>query len=65
MTGKPEYVLGIPLFEKMTLTLAGGKKLVITAKPGVRSSISLDGKVFAKTAISHTELLGAGRMEFS
>jgi putative alpha-1,2-mannosidase len=63
--GKPEYVLGAPLFEKMTLTLAGEKKLVITAKPGARGSVTVNGKAFAKTVISHVELLGAGRMEFS
>jgi predicted alpha-1,2-mannosidase len=63
--GKPEYVLGAPLFEKMTLTRADGKKLVITAKPGAHGSVTVDGKAFAKTVISHAELLGAGRMEFS
>jgi len=63
--GKPEYVLGAPLFEKMTLTLAGEKKLVITAKPGARGSVTVNGKAFAKTVISHVELLGAGSMEFS
>jgi predicted alpha-1,2-mannosidase len=63
--GKPEYVLGAPLFERMTLTMSGGKKLVITAKPGARGSVTVDGKAFAKTVISHAELLKAGRMEFS
>jgi predicted alpha-1,2-mannosidase len=62
--GKPEYVLGAPLFEKMTLTLSGGKKLVITAK-GSSGSLRVDGNAYAKRGISHAELLGAGTMEFS
>ena len=56
--------LGAPLFERMTLTLSGGKKLVITAK-GSSGSLRVDGVAFAKPVISHAELLKAGRMEFS
>jgi putative alpha-1,2-mannosidase len=52
------------LFEQMTLTLAGGKKLVITGK-GSSGLVRVDGKAFAKPVISHVELLKAGRMEFS
>ena len=62
--GKPEYVLGAPLFEKMTLTLSGGKKLVITSK-GSSGSLRVDGKPYAKRGISHKELLGVETMEFS
>ena len=62
--GKAEYVLGAPLFEKMTLTVSGGKKLVITAK-GNGASVKVNGKAYAKSVISHTELLGAGTLEFS
>jgi predicted alpha-1,2-mannosidase len=63
--GKPEYVLGAPLFEKMTLTLGDGKKLVITATQTSKGSVTVDGKAFAKRTISHVELMKAGTMEFS
>jgi putative alpha-1,2-mannosidase len=62
--GKPEYVLGAPLFEKMTLTLADGKRLVITAK-GSSGSLRVDGKAYTKRVISHADVLKAGTMEFS
>lgn len=62
--GKPEYVLGAPLFEKMTLTVAGGKKLKITAK-GSSGTVRVGGKAYAKRAIAHADLLQAGTMEFA
>ena len=62
--GKAEYVLGAPLFEKMTLTLSGGKKLVITRR-GDAGSLRVGGKAHAGVAISHKELLAAGTMEFA
>jgi predicted alpha-1,2-mannosidase len=62
--GKPEYVLGSPLFEKMTLTPSGGKKLVITAKGG-GGSVRVGGKAHARVVISHKDLLAAGTLEFS
>jgi putative alpha-1,2-mannosidase len=62
--GKAEYVLGAPLFEKMTLTVGDGKKLVITRR-GDAGSLRVGGKAYAGVVIAHKELLGAGTLEFS
>ncbi len=62
--GKPEYVLGAPLFDKMTLTLSGGKRLVITRK-GSSGSLHVNGKAYTKRVIAHADLLNAGTMEFA
>jgi predicted alpha-1,2-mannosidase len=62
--GKPEYVLGAPLFDEMTLTLSGGKRLVITKK-GAAGSVRIGGKAHDGVTISHKDLLAAGTLEFS
>lgn len=65
-----QYVLGTPLFKKMTLSLANGKKLVINA-PGNSDankyvqSLSLNGKPVANNWISHTELLKGGSLNWT
>lgn len=67
--GKAEYVLGAPLFDKVTLTLPQEKRLVITAKgnnsgtPFVES-IQWNGKTQAGTTISHADLMRGGSLEF-
>ncbi|MBS1821673.1 MAG: GH92 family glycosyl hydrolase, partial [Acidobacteria bacterium] len=62
--GKAEYVLGAPLFDRMTLTVGDGKKLVITRR-GDAGSLRVGGKAHAGVAIAHKELIGAGTLEFA
>jgi predicted alpha-1,2-mannosidase len=62
--GKPEYVLGAPFFDRMTLTLDGGKKLVIT-KRGDSGSLKLNGKAHTGVVITHKDVAAGGTMEFA
>jgi predicted alpha-1,2-mannosidase len=62
--GKPEYVLGAPFFDKMTLTLSGGKKLVITRR-GDSSSLKLNGKAHEGVLLSHNDVIAGGTLEFA
>jgi putative alpha-1,2-mannosidase len=61
--GKAEYVLGAPLFDKMTLTLSDGKKLVITRR-GDSGSVRVGGKAHAGVVIAHKDVVGGGTLEF-
>ncbi len=62
--GKPEYVLGAPFFDRMTLTLSGGKKLVIT-KRGDSGSLKLNGRTHTGVVITHKDVVAGGTMEFA
>ncbi|WP_229213665.1 GH92 family glycosyl hydrolase [Dyadobacter psychrotolerans] len=65
--GTPDYVLGSPVFQEVTLNTGKGKKFVIEAKgvsdnaPYIQSA-TLNGKVFTKTYLTHTELTQGGRL---
>jgi predicted alpha-1,2-mannosidase len=61
--GKPEYVLGAPFFDRMTLTLSGGRKLVITGK-GSSGQLKVNGKTHAGVVISHKDVVAGGTLEF-
>ena len=63
------YVFGSPLFERVTLSLAGGNKLVIEAKRQSRSSIyiesvELNGKPHANAWFAHADVAGGARFVF-
>lgn len=63
------YVFGTPLFDRATLTLAGGKKLVIEARRATAASIyirraQLNGKPHARAWFSHQEIAGGGNFVF-
>lgn len=62
--GKPEYVLGAPFFDRMTLIVGGGKKLVITRK-GSSASVKLNGKPVQGVVVSHKAIVTGGTMEFA
>ncbi len=68
--GKPEYVLGSPLFREVTLKLEGGKTLVITGsgnasdRPFV-SGVRLNGKPHPEATILHEDLMRGGSLEFT
>ncbi|WP_040299403.1 GH92 family glycosyl hydrolase [Arcticibacter svalbardensis] len=65
-----QYVLGAPLFKKVTLNLENGKKVIINA--GANSaenkyvkSLSWNGKPYSKNWVSHSELLKGAVLDFN
>jgi predicted alpha-1,2-mannosidase len=67
--GRPEYVIGAPYFERMTLRLENGKQIVINA-PGVSDvnryvqSVKLNGRPYQKVVISHSDLAQGAVLDF-
>lgn len=65
-----QYVIGAPLFKKTTVTLTGGKQLVINAptnseKNKYVQSLQWNGKPWDKNWLSHTELQKGGVLNFA
>ncbi len=65
-----QYVLGSPLFRKMTIHLDNGKKFVITAQNNsavnkFTSSVLLNGKPWNRNWIDHTDIMKGGRLEIN
>lgn len=65
--GTDQYVLGTPLFKKITATLENGKKLVIDAPQSSAGnlyiqSLKWNGAVYGNNWISHTSLLKGGTL---
>ena len=71
--GRPEYAIGAPYFQQMTVKLKNAKgvenKLVINA-PGVSSSnryvqsVKLNGKPIARNYLLHSEIADGGTLDF-
>ncbi len=66
--GTDQYVLGAPLFPKMTVTLENGKRFVVEAPGNSKTnvytqSVSLNGKVHTKNWISHSQIQNGGVMK--
>jgi predicted alpha-1,2-mannosidase len=64
-----QYVLGTPLFKKVTVTLNNGNKLIINAANNSQAnryiqSMQLNGKPYDKNWISHSELQKGGTINF-
>jgi predicted alpha-1,2-mannosidase len=65
-----QYVIGAPLFKKVTLTLENGKKVIVSAEnnqattPYVNNMI-LNGKTWTKNWIDHSTLLNGGTLKFN
>jgi len=64
-----QYVLGAPLFTKMTISLENGKKIVINAPKNSASnkylnSLNYNGKVYDNTWLSHTALQQGAVLNF-
>jgi predicted alpha-1,2-mannosidase len=60
-----QYVLGAPLFNKLTVNLENGKKLIISASKNSSSNkyvqaVSVNGKPYTHTWLSHQALLQGG-----
>jgi predicted alpha-1,2-mannosidase len=67
--GTGEYVLGSPLFRKVTVTFEDGRKLVIEAPENSNENIYvedilLNGKRVDVNYITHSQLQAGGRLEF-
>lgn len=66
--GTTQYVIGSPLFDKVTLKMPTGKELVITSNNNPDNiyiqSAQFNGKPYKKTYLEHFELLGGGRINF-
>jgi len=67
--GTDQYVIGSPVFQKMTLHLENGKKLIIQAEnnsqknPYIKSA-SLNGKPFTKNWLTYQELMNGGIIQY-
>ena len=65
-----QYVLGAPLFKKMTISFANGKKLEITAPNNSEAnryvqSVQLNGKAINQNWFNHFELHKGGVLNFA
>jgi len=67
--GDPQYLIGSPLFDTATLSLANGKTFTITAKnngpqqPYIQNA-KLNGATFDQTFISHQAIVNGGDLIF-
>lgn len=64
-----EYVLGAPLFKKVTVTLENGKTLVINAPKNSDenryvNALKVNGKPYSKLWLNHTELQKGAVLDF-
>ena len=64
-----EYVIGAPLFKKVTISLENGKKVVINAPENNAENkyikaASVDGKPYTKNWISHSALMDGLTIDF-
>ncbi len=65
-----QYVIGAPLFKKVTVQLENGKQLVINAPANSAThkyvqAVQLNGKPYSKNWLSHTGLQEGGTIEFT
>src|SRR5205823_11895940 len=63
--GTDQYVIGSPVFQKVTLTLENGKKFIIqadgnNAKNVYVQSATLNGHAFTHNWISHADIINGG-----
>ena len=67
--GSGEYVIGSPLFDRVTLTPGDGEEFVIEARNNGRENVyirkaSLNGKPFGRNYIRHDEIRRGGKFRF-
>lgn len=65
-----QYVLGAPLFKKISLNLENGKSIEISAKNNEAETryikvLKVNGRVYSKNWLSHTELLKGARIDIT
>jgi putative alpha-1,2-mannosidase len=67
--GEPVYVLGSPVFRRVTIRLDNGRTFVVSAPAADRAhkyvrSASLDGRPWDRTWITHDAVAGGGTLAF-
>lgn len=67
--GTDQYIIGTPLFKKVTVSLSGGKSLLIEAPSNSDdnfyiSSITLDGQSYSRTYFTHEDLAHGAHIVF-
>lgn len=67
--GQEQYVIGSPIFDQSEITLSNGKKFIIKASGvGVKNqyiqTASLNGKDYAKTYLTYSDLIKGGELDF-
>ena len=68
--GTPQYVIGSPLFKKITLSLENGKKFIIDSPQNnpqnlyIQSAL-LNGVAFDKNYLNHAEIQKGGILQFN
>ena len=67
--GTPEYYIGTPSFDKVTLNLENGKKFVLSADGVSKDAfyiqkMSLNDKPFWGYKLSHKDILNGGKLKF-
>ncbi len=68
--GDPKYVIGSPIFDKITINHDSGKKFVITANNNSKhnkyiESAKLNGKEYSKTFFTHEDIINGGELSFN
>ncbi len=66
--GTNQYVLGAPLFKKITLKLENGNTFVINAKNNCAENLyvekaKLNGKLYTKTYLNHADVMNGGTFD--
>lgn len=67
--GQPMYVIGSPLFDKVTMQLPNGKQLEITTHNNGKDNVyinkvMLNGQEWGKNYLNHDDLLNGGKLVF-
>jgi predicted alpha-1,2-mannosidase len=67
--GKPEYILGSPWFEKITINLENGKTFVVKARNQSNENvyvqrIELNDEPYPLSYIRHQDIMNGGELEF-
>lgn len=65
-----QYVMGVPMFEKITVKLENGKTMILNApgssaeKPYIQS-VTLNGKIYHDHWLSHSQMMKGGVIHFT
>lgn len=67
--GTNQYVIGSPVFPKMTIHFENGKTLVIEATNNSKKNVyiqsaKLNGKMFSRNYLTYDELTGGGNVQY-
>jgi predicted alpha-1,2-mannosidase len=67
--GTDQYVIGSPVFQKVTITLENGKKFVIEAKNNNKQNVyiqsaTLNGQAFDQNWISYNDIMNGSVLQF-